>query len=88
MTKPVLNDILELQNKLIALREAGWRVTDNLHVEPPVARVVLDTHEIGPALQQSLDKSIARGGFRRWTSLRRAALGEVPLASGRSRQTS
>jgi hypothetical protein len=54
MSKPRIDHLLELQNKLIALHEAGWRATDDLHVEPPVARVILDTHEIGPQLQQTL----------------------------------
>jgi hypothetical protein len=54
MNKPRIDDLRELQDKLVALYEAGWRDDGDRRVDPPVARAILETHELGPELQQTL----------------------------------
>jgi hypothetical protein len=38
----------------MALREAGWRDTGDRRVDPSIAKVILDTHELGRELRQTL----------------------------------
>jgi hypothetical protein len=54
MSKPRIDDLLELQDLILALDGAGWQDPDKLRVDPPIARMILDTHELAPALQQML----------------------------------
>jgi hypothetical protein len=53
-TKPPINNVLELQAKIIAMYEAGFPLRPDLRVRQPVADVILQAHELGPELREEL----------------------------------